>query len=283
MMDLAPIVITALVLTIILQIVLIILVLDTKKKNKIDLKGKPLTAAATAPEMRDLKKPREHESRLDNRRPPSHDQKTKPSSVAAQNQNVDSVERSLRDINLRLKNAERDQEKERRRIKDALAAPPQKRSDFNKPRERNEGFRRNDRPRQDFTQQRPVELPKPVREERPDPDGGAEPKEVKTPPPTVVAPAFSLPPQTSVKPIDKAVDTIIEMDVSNSINKENLQHGRKIIVKRRVLKAEDEQTEGSGKDEDKLIDNKPSDTTPIPLISPAQTPSENAQEAKTFH
>jgi|GEM_PF-1395230 hypothetical protein len=274
MMALAPIVITTSVLTIILQIVLIILVLDTKKKTKFEPKEKPLTQA---PEIRDARKPREQENRFSSRRPPL-DQRTKPSPAAAPIQNVDPVERSLRDINLRLKNAERDQEKERRRIKDTIATPQQKRNDFSKPRERNEGFRRNDRPRQDYAQQRPV----PVREERPI----NEIKEIKTPPsPSVVAavvqpaaPPFvapPLPPQVPVNPIVKPADPVFELEVSNSIDKENLQHGRKVMVKRRVLKAEEEQIEGAGKDVDKT-----SDTPSRSETLPEQTSSENIPEAK---
>ena len=279
MIALAPLVITASVLTIILQIVLIILVLDTKKKPTLDSKEKPLSAAA--PEIRDARKPREHENRFSNRRPP-FDQHVKPSpasTVPAPIQNADPVERSLRDINLRLKNAERDQEKERRRIKETIATPPQKRNDFSKPRERNEGFRRNDRPRQDFSQQRPTEPPKPVREERPSVPF-SEPREIKTTPPVIAIPpqpeVSPLPPPAPALPIVKPADPVFEMDVSNPVDKENLQHGRKTMVKRRVLKAEDEQNEDSGKTIDK-----PLDATSIPETSPQQAPFKNTQEPKS--
>lgn len=278
MMALAPIVITTSVLTIILQIVLIKLVLDTKKKTNFDLKEKPLSVA---PEIRDIRKPREHENRFNNRRPP-HDQRTKPSPVVsaptAPVQNVDPMERSLRDINLRLKNAERDQEKERRRIKDTIAAPPQKRNDFNKSRERNEGFRRNDRPRQDYAQQqRPS--PSPVRDERPTVPFD-EPRENKTLPSQPITAAVAAqpvvlpPPSPPFKPVIKPVDPIFEIEVSNSIDKENLQHGRKVMVKRRILKAEDEQID-SGKDIDK-----PLDTIPLPDVLLPQASPESSQEAK---
>jgi len=265
MMALAPIVITTSVLTIILQIILIILVLDSKKKTKFEPKEKPVLTS----EIRDSRKSREHENRFNNRRPPL-DQRTKPFPVAvAPIQNVDPVERSLRDINLRLKNAERDQEKERRRIKDTIATPQHKRNDFNKPRDRNEQFKRNDRPRQDYAQQRPL----PVREEKP----SIEIKETKTPPPPSVAAAVEqpAPPPTPVNPIVvKPADPVFEMDVSNSIDKENLQHGRKVMVKRRMLKAEEEKIENAGNDVDKTSD------TSRPEILPAQSSSENIPESK---
>lgn len=256
MMALAPIVITTSVLTIILQIILIILVLDTKKKTNSDPKEKPL-----APDIREARKPREQENRFAGRRPPL-DQRPKPSPVIAPVQNTDPVERSLRDINLRLKNAERDQEKERRRIKDTIAPPQHKRNDFSKPRERNEGFRRNDRPRQDFSQQRPS----PVREERP----VIEAKEIKPQPLSPVEPPIlqtaihPVPPQPPVVSIVKPADQAFEMEVTNSLDSESLQHGRKIMVKRRVLKDEDEQA----KDIDKTLD-----TGSIPEILPAQISS----------
>jgi hypothetical protein len=280
MIALAPIVITASALTIILQIVLIILVLDTKKKPKFDLKEKPLSAAA--PEIRDARKPREHENRFNNRRP-SFDQRAKPSSAsstAAPIQNVDPVERSLRDINLRLKNAERDQEKERRRIKDTIAPPPHKRNDLNKPRERNEGFRRNDRPRQDFVQQRSAEPPKPVREERPSLPL-VEPRENKPTPSAVAIPpqpeVFPLPTPGPVQPIVKQADPVFELDISSSIDKENFQHGRKIMVKRRMLKAEDEQTEEPVKEIDK-----PLGAPSMPEVLSQKAPSTDTPEPKSL-
>jgi hypothetical protein len=251
-------------------------VLDTKKKTKFEPKEKP-----ALPEIPDIRKQREHENRFNNRRPP-HDQRTKPSpsvSVSAPPvQNVDPMERSLRDINLRLKNAERDQEKERRRIKETIATPPQKRNDFNKPRERNEGFRRNDRPRQEYAQQRFSEPPlRPVRDERPSVPF-SEPKEISTPPlPTISAVSAQpvAPPPPPIKPVVKSADPVFEMEVSNSVDKENLQHGRKTMVKRRILKAEDEQTESPGKDIDK-----PLDTASLPEIILSQATPESSQEAK---
>jgi hypothetical protein len=285
MIALAPIVITASVLTIILQIVLIIIVLDTKKKTTPDSKEK-IQSAAAAPEIRDARKPREHENRFGNRRPP-FDQRVKPSPAStspAPSQNVDPVERSLRDINLRLKNAERDQEKERRRIKDTIANPPQKRNDFNKPRDRNEGFRRNDRPRQDFAQQRPPEPPRPMREALPPAMPPAmpaaiafgEPREIKTPPPAMQTPPQPQtppsPPPAPAQPIVKQAEPVFEMDDSNAIDKENLQHGRKVMVKRRVLKAEDELSEDPGKNVDKPLN--------VPSV-PEQTASVNPSEFKS--
>ena len=236
MTDLAPIVLTASVLMIVLQIILIMLVLDKKKKAKVITEEKPVHH-----EIKDLRKPRENENRF-NRRPP-HEQRVKP--ALAPTQNPDPMERSLRDINLRLKNAERDQEKERRRIKDTMGnGPQQKRGDFSRPRDRNEGFRRNERPRQDFQQRQPSEPPKPtVREEmliKPTPVLTApvdEQKEIK--------PMVSIIPVNTSSPIApvelKAKPSEAAFEIEPIENPENLQHGRKFAVKRRVLKAEDQE------------------------------------------
>lgn len=238
MTELAPIVLTASVLMIVLQIILIILVLDKKKKSKVITEEKPVHH-----EIKDPRKPRENENRF-TRRPPQ-EQRVKP--APAPTQNPDPMERSLRDINLRLKNAERDQEKERRRIKDTMGnGPQQKRGDFSRPRDRNDGFRRNERPRQDFQQRQPSEPPKPiVREEMPIKPAHVlaapvdEQKEIK--PIVTVIPANTPSPIAPVELKAKPSESAFEIEPIEIENPENLQHGRKFAVKRRVLKAEDQE------------------------------------------
>jgi hypothetical protein len=243
MTDLAPLVLTASVLTIILQIVLIILILDKKKKAKVVPEEKPIHH-----EIRETRKPRENENRF-NRRPPPQDQRVKP--AAPPTQNPDQMERSLRDINLRLKNAEHDQENERRRIKDNLGTQPQqKRNDFSRPRDRNEGFRRNDRQRQDFQQRPPAEVQKPiVREEMPIPTPQPpippviQQKDIKPPiSPIPINTIASVAPHAELKV--KQPDVTFEIESEGIENTDNLQHGRKFAVKRRVLKAGEEENAG---------------------------------------
>jgi len=79
------------------------------------------------------------------------DQRPKPF-TPPEPQPVDHVEKSLRDINLRLKNAERDQENARKQIKDVVSTPQnsQRRPDQNNNRPnrgRDDDFRRRDRDR----------------------------------------------------------------------------------------------------------------------------------------
>ncbi|HAJ79244.1 MAG TPA: hypothetical protein DCO75_05690, partial [Fibrobacteres bacterium] len=250
-MDLATIVMTALVL--VFQIVLIALVVDTRKKIN---KNEPEEKIAPA-DMQDMRKPKEIDNRFNKR--PANEHRNRPP-VQAQ-QNVDHVERSLRDINLRLKNAEKDQEKERKRIKDAIGPSDSqnplghKKIDHPKPRNNNEGFRRNDRPpRHDYNQNRnsdpqrnrgekvnnrntevsesqPFLATQPVIQQ-------VTPAMVKIP--MVTSPLPPAPVQAVVEPvITPAADVAVVMN-------ENLQHGRKVMVKRRVLNLEEENQNESG-------------------------------------
>jgi len=243
MMDVATIVITASAITLVLQIVVIALIIDTRKKLKNE-QAEELPLHLDAPEV---KKQRETENRF-NRRPPQ-EQRSRP--APAQPQNVEQVERSLRDINLRLKNAERDQEKERRRIKDTMgpSGPGPRKFDHQKPRDREEGPRRNDRPRHEYHQNRNGDAQRPPREDRGASRSTFEIKESKEslPAPAAAAPVvtqqppappilISNPPsmpQSSPQPVIQAVAPVTEQ-------KENLQHGRKVMVKRRVLNLEEE-------------------------------------------
>ena len=236
MTDVAPIVLTASAITVVLQIVLIALVIDTRKK----LKREPAPEPSARPETPEVRKPREPENRFNRR--PQQEQRNRPAPV--QPQNVEQVERSLRDINLRLKNAERDQEKERKRIKDSIGAPGQRKFDHQKPRERDEGYRRNDRQRHDFHHPRTSDSQRQPREDR---AGVRNSFEIKDPVPQSPAPAPEAQ-QPPVSPIAAPIlvtqppspEPVMEVTEAGAEQKENLQHGRKVMVKRRVLNLEEE-------------------------------------------
>jgi hypothetical protein len=260
MLDSASLVMAALLVTIVLQIVLIVLVLDLKKKKK----NETVVETPATPDQRDFRKPKEPDNRF-NRRPP-HENKIRP--AVAQGQNIDQVERSLRDINLRLKNAEKDQEKERRRIKDTISpssspssssASSSRRFDNHKPRERDDRFRRNDRPRQDYQQNRPADSSQGFREEKNASRANFDaqekrPPQFQSPAPIVpIVPIAPIAPIASVAPIvaapeisaiivEKASEPIFETPNMLSETKENLQHGRKVAVKRRILNLEENQS-----------------------------------------
>ena len=246
MMDTATLVLTAVIVSIVLQIVLIIIVLDMKKKSgKTELKP-------SSNDTRDTRKPREHDNRFANAKRP-HEQRPKP--VQAQPQSADPVERSLRDINLRLKNAERDQEKERKRIKDTITPESQKRPDGNRPpRDKDDNYRRNDRPRHN-QQRRPSDNQRSNGDNRN--SQGQQQREFRSAPPAaaeapVVAPIVQeqILPQTIVAPqqpvaavapvIEKIQQQTVETAPEAAMVTETLQHGRKVMVKRRVLNVEEE-------------------------------------------
>jgi len=234
MTEVATLVLTASAITLVLQIVSIALIVDTRKK----LKNEPELERPAAPEVSEVKKQREAENRF--ARKPQQELRNRP--APAQPQNVDQVERSLRDINLRLKNAERDQEKERKRIKDAIAPSGQgpRKFDQQKPRERDEGFRRNDRPRHDFHQNRNSDAPRQQRDDRNIPRNSFEVKDpAPAPQPPVVA-AKPIPPAPPAPAVHVSPEPVFETAAASMEQKENLQHGRKVMVKRRILNLEEE-------------------------------------------
>ena len=241
-----------LVVTIVLQIVLIVLVLDLKKKKI----SETVVESPASPDQRDFRKPKEPDNRF--ARKPPHEHKIKP--APAQGQNIDQVERSLRDINLRLKNAEKDQEKERRRIKDTISPSSSspstsRRFDNHKPRERDDRFRRNDRPRHDFQQNRPADSSQGFREEKISSKNNFDAQEKRPPPQfqgpapiapvtpiAIVAPPIAPPPEISATIPEKSSEPVFETPTTLPETKENLQHGRKVAVKRRVLNLEENQS-----------------------------------------
>jgi hypothetical protein len=243
MTDLAPIVITASIVIVVLQIFLIKLILDMKKE-----KPEPISPEKPAfPDQRDFKRQRETENRFVKKSFPEH--KTKPLPVQHQNQNTDHVERSLRDINLRLKNAEKDQEKERKRIKDSISHSSSPRKfDNQRPRERDDHFRKNDQSRQMYQQNR-NDSPRPPREDASllknqlenrfqKPNEGIMPTPLVTPATESVSSA-----QKGIETAstfnEKPIEPVLETQSILPETTDNLHHGRKVLVKRRILNVEE--------------------------------------------
>ena len=242
MLDSASIVLTALVIiTIVLQSILIVLVLDLKKRRKSEIQEEKTAIY----EQRDFRKQRDTDNRFARKYP--SEQKAK--STPQQSQNIDQVERSLRDINLRLKNAERDQEKERKRIKDAMTTSSQRRFDHQKQRERGDHFRRNERPRHEFQHNRPADSPRNQREDNYPSKNYFEAREKKANPnvpnkmPDAPAPGAPVtpPPEVAAPAATKIPEPVFETSMPIPETKENLQHGRKFSVKRRMLNLEENQ------------------------------------------
>lgn len=211
---------------------------------------------------------RRHEKR------PFHDQRPR---SAMQNQGpaaphapaspaVDPVETSLRDINLRLKNAERDQENARKKIQENLGDRDQHHRGHDRGNDRyrdsgdrNRGGRdgrdRNRNPRRDNWQDRNRQAP-PQTQPQPyaapvvpgadsEPAPAFERKEFVSVPPTAPSPVEQMTPPVSVAPAVVAPTAPAPDQESAEFNAagEGFEHGRKVFVKRRPLR--DESGEGS--------------------------------------
>ena len=240
-MDLAPIVITASAIIIILQVVSIILIVGNRKTVV-----KP-EAAGVNPvnnDNRDFRKRRD-ENRFNKR--PVIDQRPRPF-TPPQPPAVDHVEKSLRDINLKLKNAERDQENARKKIRDVIQNPqnqqdPQRRPDQNNNRPnrgRDDDFRRRDRDRHgrphggQFRDRDQNRGPENIR-----PQGEPVSAPVSAPISAPVLPP-SMEPARPQNPI--AAQPVVEKKEPLAIVPENTEvlHGRKVLVRRRILTAEEQ-------------------------------------------
>jgi hypothetical protein len=245
-MDLATIVITASAIIIILQVVLIVLFVTSRKVAQ----EPPVPGLATAVgDNRDYRKRRD-DNRF-NRRPPV-DQRQKPSGApaAALPQPLDHMEKSLRDINLRLKNAERDQENARRKIRNVIQTPqnPQKRFDQsnNRPnRGRDDDFRRRDRGRD--RNNRPHGDHFRDRDQTRSPEMDRSP--VEQPIALTIQPATAPAPQP-ISPVPRAPSSVISQPAAAKepvpIVPENTEilHGRKVLVRRRILTPEEQAQAG---------------------------------------
>jgi hypothetical protein len=240
-MDLAPIVITASAIIIILQVVSIILIVGNRKTV---VKPEPAGVNPVNNDNRDFRKRRD-ENRFNKR--PVIDQKPRPF-TPPQPQAVDHVEKSLRDINLKLKNAERDQENARRKIRDVIQNPqnqqdPQRRPDQNNNRPnrgRDDDFRRNrDRDRNS----------RPHGDHFRDRDQNRGPENIR-PQGDSIAPVSPQGPAPAIPPIVEAprpqnpvaTQPVVEKKEPLAIIPENTEvlHGRKVLVRRRILTAEEQ-------------------------------------------
>jgi hypothetical protein len=183
--------------------------------------------------------PQQHSDRFDKRgqdfrrheRRPFPDQRPQPQPQQPAVTQIDPVEKSLRDINLRLKSAEREQESARRRIQENFPRGDHSRGrdDRDQRGGRDRDHRRNnrrdgwqDRNRSGGFQQQSLQPQ--AGQQQPRNELFPEKKTIEIPPAGIPMPA----PQT---------DTVAPQDagVSDSGSGETFQHGRKIIVNRRPL------------------------------------------------
>lgn len=137
-MELAAIIATALV--VVLQIITIALVVGNKK-NVRDQVGKA-SPALSNDKSEDRK---EMDFRIQNRRPAQDQRPKPPAQQPANTGSVETVEKSLRDINLKLKNAERDQEFARRKVQENFPKDSNRRPNGNERNISNENPNGNER------------------------------------------------------------------------------------------------------------------------------------------
>ena len=238
-MNLAFIILAAAVL--LLQIVSMAQIAGIRKSLRTPREERP--AAPQQPGDRFEKRPsdfRRNERHDRHDRRPFPDQRPQQPAPAATP--IDPVEKSLRDINLRLKSAEREQESARRKIQDNFSRgdQPRNRDDRDRGRgNRDRDYQRN--PRRDNWQDRnrsggfqQQQQPAPAAPQQPRSEPVVEQKAANLPAPESMAPVKQVVPQD-----------LQETIVSDFSADQNLEHGRKIIVKRRMLKDElPEETSG---------------------------------------
>lgn len=211
---------------VILQIITLALLRGTRKQIRELVEAQK---ASPAPYNRDRNQNRRDKDTRSNRRPQQDSRQKTPLSAKIAPKENESAEKSLRDINLKLKNAERDQNDARRKIQENIGKEQPRREGSRGGRDSNRGARRGntrgnwrERGRADGSQgdsqksQEASDSGPVVQNETVD----------KTATPQVIEPV--------VKDIPRA-----------DVPQENLQHGRKVVVKRRMLNDEDSATAGS--------------------------------------
>ncbi len=246
-MDSATVLLLASAIIIGLQIVSIVLIVSKRKAASTpeQAPGIPLNN-----DNRDFKKRRD-ENRFNRR--PANDQLPRQFS-APEPQPVDQVEKSLRDINLKLKNAERDQENARRKIKDVAPAPqnpqgqnPQRRFDQNNNRPnrgRDDDFRRRDRDRHNRPQGGQFR-DRNRNQDQDRPQSGQQESVINSPAvPVESARPFPAPAPEVANPRSEAIlssQPEINKEQSSSVPESaGVFHGRKVQVRRRILTGEEE-------------------------------------------
>ncbi|MFP4014348.1 MAG: hypothetical protein ACLFVQ_09710 [Chitinispirillaceae bacterium] len=227
-MESAALVLTASTIVVILQIITIALVLSNKKQNRRNTKeNRPNTHSGhQRAEKRDNRR---------NSRKPNQDNRSRPNQQK-ESASIDPVEKSLRDINLKLKNAERDQEHARRKMQENPSDNGEKRNDRNDRR----GNRRNNN-RRDRKNNNQDRRNRDSRSNGNTPEASEKPSDFRVKnevSPKVAEPAANAKPDTP---------ELIPNDLG--VSEENLQHGRKFAVKRRQL-SEENSNKGSESIED---------------------------------
>jgi hypothetical protein len=292
-MELAAIIATALV--VVLQIITIALVVGNKK-NARDQVGKA-SPALSNDKSEDRK---ERDFRIQNRRP-AHDQRPKlPTQQPSNTGSVETVEKSLRDINLKLKNAERDQEFARRKVQENFPKDSNRRPGGNENSsgsERGSGNDRNNRGGRDNrdrdgrdrdgrdrdnrdrdnrhgghdrdrTRNRPGSWQERNKTKESISFGPApqndENQSVETQSPLSTQNLSNVQSQESLAqtPVAAIADISSDLVPVDLGSDDSLQHGRKILVKRRMLK-EDGTQQSEGADES----NNSSDNSPVSIAS----------------
>ncbi len=248
-MDVATVVLTASSIIIILQVVSIILIVKTKKVSVEKQEAVPAQPAQSPYDQRDFRK-RSDDNRFNRR--PGFEQKQKP--VASQpHQAVDHVEKSLRDINLRLKNAERDQENARKKIREEGVQGPQqaggqpsaRRFDNNQNRQsrgRGDDFRRRDRNSRPFNNQfRDRDRDQNQNQNRQSEQEKTFPEQPRPVMGEAVNPPVPAPEQNIRQQSPVVSPSVVEREeISPVLPNTEILHGRKVLVRRRILTPEEQ-------------------------------------------
>lgn len=288
-MELAAIIATALV--VVLQIITIALVIGNRKNVRDQVsKASP---ALSNDKSEDRK---ERDFRIQNRRP-AQDQRPKPPTQQPVNTgSVETVEKSLRDINLKLKNAERDQEFARRKVQENFPKDSNRRPGGNERNignenpsasERGSGNDRNNRGSRDSRDRDGRERDNRDRDgrhgghdrDRTRSRGGSwqernktresisfgpapqndENQSAETQSPLLAQNLSSVQSQESIAqtPVAAIADISSDLVPVDLGSDDSLQHGRKILVKRRMLKEDEVQQPESGDESSNSSDNSP--------------------------
>jgi hypothetical protein len=217
-MDLAPYVLTSIGIVFIMQIVTIILIVKALSSA-----GKRQDTSPSFSQQKNRKDKGMHNRKSQSRPAASGGQQ--------QGASATSVDKSLREINLRLRNAERDQERARKTAQHAAPVQGDSRRDRRKGRHSDKRRQnRNNWPNRDRDQRRDENRPsenRPPQNRRPE-NRQPENRPPQTPPAEKKSAEIPKP-----EPIEAQAPAAVEPQ------QESLEHGRKVTVKRRVLKAEE--------------------------------------------
>lgn len=188
---------------------------------------------------------------------------------------VTSVEKSLRDINLRLKNAERDQEKARKKLGGSNSQDSGRKSSRDRDQGRNRG---RDRDRDQGGNQDRDRSKKPIQRRNQNPNQNFQ-RKTSTKSVDVQSPQSVLPTSSAVEEV--SLDSLKTAPVSNQEAKvtspaeNDFGRGAPVAVKRRTLESEPKQEMS----DEKAAENKPAEKISVeqpPVIN--ETPAPEGQE-----